>query len=597
MATPTPEQQRIIDACRYNPAPITIIQGKAGSGKSFMVKELLKNLSSAVVLTPTNMAKSVYGNVAQTYHSFFWGEFDDLEEGFQNVRNYRFKNFDRCVRNIQNAHILILDEISMVRADFFEMMNVICQSVKRSSLPFGGIPIILVGDMFQLPPVVDNEETLKYLLNEYGGPYYFNSHVIKNNLNNIRYYELSRSIRQQNDSSYERILDAVRVGCSLGEAVNILNRLNTRIVTKSLIPQGTIAIASSNSQVQNINHAELAKLPGTSYTFPAVVQIKHRLIDQHKQVVCGSQSVPDDSYEAIEMPSQYESELIVKVGAQVMYTSSNKKAGYVNGDLGIVDSVGANSISVRHSQTGVTHYIYKTFHYRYQMEYNASNHTLKRKSPYVQKTTQFPLKLAYAFTVHKSQGQTYDKVYFDLQNPVFASGQLYVALSRVKTLNGLFLTKPVSIGDIIVDSSIIRFFGRFPNCSFSNTQMFSLPHRIVDGELIPIENEIRNSNNDIVKNISHDALLLSDALAQNQEYGYSALELNKIANIVESQYDLSYDAQEDVNYIHRNSQSGLCGMTHSTWESIVSRVSNLFSRLKYTHRKNVLTDKVHPINR
>ena len=186
----TNEQQQVVNACINNPAPITIIQGKAGSGKSYLVRELAQQLENAVILTPTNMAKTVY-QYAQTYHSFFYGELDNLDEGYQNALDYCFHNNSWCVDRISHVRVMIFDEISMVRSDYFEMMNKICQAVKRNSLPFGGIQVVLVGDMFQLPPIVEDEEIYRYLLKEYGGVYFFNSHIIQNNICNIVYIRTS----------------------------------------------------------------------------------------------------------------------------------------------------------------------------------------------------------------------------------------------------------------------------------------------------------------------------------------------------------------------------------------------------------------------
>ena len=150
------EQQRIIDDFLKNPAPITLIQGKAGSGKSYLIRELVSRTHGAVILTPTNMAKSVYAN-AQTLHSFFYGEFDDLENGYQNPHTYsvsRNSYHSYFINKLRPIRTLIIDEVSMVRADTFEMMNVICQESLNNPEPFGGIKVILVGDMFQLPPIV-----------------------------------------------------------------------------------------------------------------------------------------------------------------------------------------------------------------------------------------------------------------------------------------------------------------------------------------------------------------------------------------------------------------------------------------------------------
>ena len=185
----TSEQQRIIDEFMRNPAPLILIQGKAGTGKSYMIRELASRVPGTVILTPTNMAKSMYANAA-TMHSFFYGEFDDLDEGYQNPSKYNpFRNsyhsyFESKLRGVRT---IIIDEISMVRADTFEMMNVICQKTLRSSEPFGGIKVIMVGDLFQLPPIAEDDQTIKYLNAEYGGMYFFNSHVVKENATRLKF--------------------------------------------------------------------------------------------------------------------------------------------------------------------------------------------------------------------------------------------------------------------------------------------------------------------------------------------------------------------------------------------------------------------------
>ena len=156
------EQQKIADEILQSPAPITIIQGKAGTGKSYLIREIAPRLGKYQILCPTNLAKQVYRS-AQTFHSFFYGEFDNLDEGWQNPKNYNaVKNVQYTLPKINSLDTIIFDEISMVRSDFFEMMNKICQVVRRSSAPFGGIRVIIVGDMFQLPPIVEEEDVYKW---------------------------------------------------------------------------------------------------------------------------------------------------------------------------------------------------------------------------------------------------------------------------------------------------------------------------------------------------------------------------------------------------------------------------------------------------
>ena len=177
----TGEQQKIVNEIINHPAQITFIQGKAGSGKTFLIKTLAKKLYNLQILCPTNLAASIYkdNKMAKTIHSFFYGAFDDLEEGFQDPQNLPSERCNMFAPRIRQIKMLIIDEISMVRSDTFEMMNVICQRCMGNNDPFGGIPVVVVGDMFQLPPIVSDEAVLAYLKREYGGIYFFNSHVIQ----------------------------------------------------------------------------------------------------------------------------------------------------------------------------------------------------------------------------------------------------------------------------------------------------------------------------------------------------------------------------------------------------------------------------------
>ena len=171
-------QEQVFDYLNRNLAGITFIHGKAGSGKTYLIKKIESSISGCQVLTPTNLAATLYKN-ARTLHSFFYGAFDDLEEGFQDPQNLPSERCNMFAPRIRQIKMLIIDEISMVRSDTFEMMNVICQRCMGNNNPFGGIPVVVVGDMFQLPPIVSDEAVLAYLKREYGGIYFFNSHVIQ----------------------------------------------------------------------------------------------------------------------------------------------------------------------------------------------------------------------------------------------------------------------------------------------------------------------------------------------------------------------------------------------------------------------------------
>lgn len=547
----TDEQRVAYELCTRNPKPITIIQGKAGTGKSYLVKELLNAFPRAALLTPTNMAASVYGYRATTLHSFFYGELDDLDEGFQNAPNYKCKHSFRCEEKVLNTNVLIFDEISMVRSDYFEMMNRICQEIRHSRAPFGGMQVIAVGDMYQLPPVVENDDITRYLFNEYGGVYYFNSHVIQNNINQIGFIELQHSQRQKNDSAFVRDLDIVRSGGSLQAIVESLDHINSRICHRSEIPAHVITIATSNAEVMRINRERLSQLPGGTREHPATIIIQKKDGKEYRQFAFDAGTSYSDC-KAIEIPSSYEANLSYKIGAKVMYTTSNKRAGYINGDYGYIRAFDGDAIIVQKAEQSadgeifesIYHRIEQTQKYRYDMHYDAEHHVLKRVTPYVQKTTQFPLKLAYAFTIHKSQGQTYEEVYLDLESPVFASGQLYVALSRAKSLKGLYLTKPIALSDIIVDEQITNFINRFSKHPITDT--LRIPDELSYPELERLNKTFLMEDDPAIRSAATRAIKIANALCGIQAYTYAYLELNKIANILISYYQISKDYELEL---------------------------------------------------
>ena len=584
----TEGQRRAYEACVNNPKRITIIQGKAGTGKSYLVEQLLEALPGAIVLTPTNMAASVYHYKAKTLHSFFYGELDNLDEGYQDVHAYRFKNNPWFCDRMQYVSTLIFDEISMVRSDYFEMMNVICQAYKRNAAPFGGLRVIIVGDMYQLPPVVEDDEIKRYLIREYGGIYYFNSHVIQNNLNSIRFCELDESKRQETDPEFVKALDTVRIGGDVCKIVEALEKINSRVVPSSQIPEKTIAIASSNAEVMRINRGKLASLPGYSYTKPAHIMIQYRGRDGYKKF----DYAPDVSLEdceRVEIPSAYEAELTFKIKARVMFTSSNKKAGYINGDYGIITNIEGNRIIIKKDGDPFEKVVEKTQDYRYKMHYDADKHILKRITPYIQKTEQYPIKLAYATTIHKSQGQSYDRIYVDLESPVFAPGQLYVAISRAKTLQGLYLTKPIAVSDVLVDPEITAFMRHF-NSEYKD--VYNPPVNINRVEISKLYEVVRAYERDvIVKNVFMNLTKVIDSLWTQGQYKYAVLELNKMSGIILSYYQLGMADQSKLRRI-------IDFTTNKSDEQLLKEYAEYIQRLycevlAHCNKKMIIEDKLH----
>ena len=546
---PNTTQNDVINYLKKLPSGITFVHGKAGCGKTYLIKKIESEISGCQVLTPTNLAASLYRG-ARTIHSFFYGSLDNLDEGYQNPENltdakvFNFRNSLRYIR------LLIIDEISMVRADLFEMMNQICQKALNNTNPFGGIPIVLVGDMFQLPPIVSDDAVLEYLKNEYGGIYFFNSHVIRKEIKRIRLFELNKSYRQANDPAFVTILDAFREPLSPERKVQIMDAINSRVTNCLPNDKDAVYVASSNEEVRQVNTKKLSELPGLITTIDAEYIIKRKDGTGYVELKHSDLPLDEDICEII-VPSAYDSQLNFKKGARIVLTKSSKYNGYINGDFGVIENFNGNYFTIRLEKNNSIVYCpnpndrYKSGQmndYRYEMVYDQTKHKLVRKDKYIQKTKQFPLKLAYAFTIHKAQGQTYDKVILDLNSHIFAPGQLYVALSRAKSLQGLYLTKPVKYSDIISDNLIFDFLDKVRSFNgIKGTQNDLSPKRTINKTSLSYNFALFISKKET--NPSSKAFMLHtldsfDALFHFGEYEKAYWELQKVVDLMISTYQV-----------------------------------------------------------
>lgn len=547
MNTPNTTQNDVLNYLRTIPSGITFVHGKAGCGKTTLIKQLVTQISGCQVLTPTNLAASLYKG-ARTIHSFFYGALDNLDEGYQNPDNLTDGKAVSFGMKLRGVKMLIIDEISMVRADLFEMMNQICQKALGNSKPFGGIPIVVVGDMFQLPPIVSDDAVMEYLNHEYGGIYFFNSHIVQKEIKNIKLFELTHSFRQANDPDFVKILDAFRRPLSPEEKVGIMDAINSR-VTENL-PNDAIYVASSNEEVRQVNTQKLAELPGDITTIDAEYTILKKDGSDHVTLMHSDLPSKEDIYE-ISLPSAYDAQLTFKRGAEVVLCKSNKYWGYVNGDFGVIEDFNGDYFTIKLKDSNAIikcpnpNDRYKSGQmneYRYEMEYDQAKHKLVRKLPYIQKTKQFPLKLAYAFTIHKAQGQTYEKVILDLNSHIFAPGQLYVALSRAKSLQGLYLTKPVTYSDIISDDSIFDFLEKVRIYNSGETLQSQKPRK----KAIRIDSLCYNFSLYLEKNEENassreymlHALTSFETMYDYGEYEKAYWELQKVVDLIISTYEV-----------------------------------------------------------
>lgn len=392
------------------------ITGKAGTGKSVLLQYFVENSGKrVVVVAPTGVAALNVGG--QTIHSFFKMPFDI---DFEDIKvDYKLREI------LRNIDTVVIDEVSMVRVDLMEAMSMKLQIARKNDLPFGGVQMIMFGDLYQLPPVVSDGELDRYFKHNFGGYYFFNAPSIKNAGLNI--YELSNIFRQK-DPEFKKILNAIRNG-HISETA--LKELNER--TKAQKPDsGFITLAGHNSTVSSINHKKLSELSGEEKTYDAEIW----------------GSITESSFPT-------EKKLRLKVGAQVMMLKNDteKPRRWVNGTLGVITKLSTDVVKV--SIDGVEHTVAPASWDKIQYEYNPDERELTKKT--ISSFKQLPIRLAWAITIHKSQGQTYQSVAVDLSDGAFAHGQTYVALSRCVSLDGLYLDSSINRNDVIVDPDIVEF--------------------------------------------------------------------------------------------------------------------------------------------
>ena len=408
------------------------ITGKAGTGKTTLLKKIVQECrarsKNIVVTAPTGIAaKNAEG---QTLHSLFGLKTIMFIPG--KIRTYFVK---KRVNEplIRKLDILIIDEISMVRCDLLDMVDHSLRRIRGNKEPFGGVQVILFGDMFQLPPVVTKGDKLK-LLEHYETPYFFSSDVIKRLPFPV--LELQEVHRQKGDDTFVEILNHIREGLYLDEDMALLN---TRL-RKGYAPsekESAIYFRTANWKVRSYNNIKLEQLPGDVVEKTAEIE----------------GYFPKEQY-----PTEYN--LKLKVGAKVMLLrNDNDGQRYVNGTQGIIESFYEDEVRVMTSEghlVSVTPSAWELYEYVYDKDEDII------KPVVVATFTQYPLKLAWAITIHKSQGMTFDKSIVDARNS-FATGQVYVALSRCRSLKGLTLTSRIGKTDLLVDGWVIEYMNSVKN--------------------------------------------------------------------------------------------------------------------------------------
>jgi hypothetical protein len=392
------------------------VTGRAGTGKSTLLHLLVEETPRRLaVVAPTGLAAINVGG--QTIHSFF-----RLPPRFVDVRELRALRHTGVMKAID---LLVIDEVSMVRADLMDGIDMTLRLNRRSDEPFGGVQLALFGDLWQLPPVVREPELKEYFEAAHGGPWFFQAHVWQQCSG--RFVELGRIYRQQDDPGFMRILQAVRDGEPDEE---VLGALNDRVIGKQALDQadGYIVLTGTNAAAARENGRRLSLLPGKVVNYAAEVTGR---------------------FDPGAFPT--EPDLLLKVGARVMFLKNDPEQRWVNGSFGTVVQLADEGPTVQLAD-GTNHLVKKTAWENIAYQYDRPGKQITREV--VGSYRQLPLRLGWAITIHKSQGQTFDRVYVDLAGGAFSHGQVYVALSRCRSLAGLALARPLRASDVLLDFSV-----------------------------------------------------------------------------------------------------------------------------------------------
>jgi tetratricopeptide (TPR) repeat protein len=443
--TDNAEFQDALNLIQYTNTSV-FLTGRAGTGKSTFLKYICQQTHKKhVVVAPTGIAAINAGGM--TIHSFFKAPFrpilpDDPDLSTKDGRIFDLLKYRKQhVKLIEETELLIIDEVSMVRADLLDFIDrVLRVYTKNMNQPFGGKQLLMVGDAFQLEPVTRREDW-GILSRFYRSPYFFAARVFQQ----IPLVQIElKKVYRQNNPQFVNLLDKIRVKSATR---NDIGAINSRLNPTFKVPDNElfITLATRRDTVDYINDKKLAELPTAEFSFDGKI----------------TGEFPDSSLPTLKT-------LVLKENAQVMFLKNDVERRWYNGSLGIIDEINDDGIYVRLENDEI-HLVAKEIWRNLRYTYDEKNKRVIEEE--LGSFTQYPLKLAWSITVHKSQGLTFDKVVIDFSGGAFAGGQLYVALSRCRSLEGIVLKTPINERDMIVNTEVVQFSRQANNKALIKNQL------------------------------------------------------------------------------------------------------------------------------
>jgi len=396
------------------------LTGAAGTGKTTLLERVKNQLSlKKMVVAPTGIAALNIGGT--TINSAFRIGFDTIPV----ITKSKDPRFNKLLRNLE---LLIIDEVSMVRAPMLDAISQSLQIHRSSEKPFGGVHVLACGDLFQLPPIIkESEERIIY--EKYESVYFFDSHSFKE-MDEIHYFELTESFRQEEDQKFCELLNNIRIGHDLESTIN---QINSNCFDPTLESDFFMTLTSRKKRAEELNEYKLGHIEG-------------------QEEIIKSKESGDLNENDLPAPR----ELKIKVGANVMFIKNDPEGRWVNGTLGTVsECLDKKKKHIKIKINNKTHKVEREEWNKVRFTYDDDSDEVLEEV--VSSFKQFPIKLGWAVTIHKSQGLTLESCSVDLGSGAFATGQAYVALSRCKNLNSLHLQRELKVSDALVDPDIIDF--------------------------------------------------------------------------------------------------------------------------------------------